>query len=285
MNIEKSKDLIEFINSEKNDRLNISHKIILNYFSKCCFKTIQELSEKLTHHNEKNNCILMGSKMFFYVFFIVLSYTNNLKLTMFLSERAILLYSEFIIMSNDKSISNDLNYIPNISDAVSFAYKKTIGPIKITDLNNIDCINSLKDVCNIIITIYNTLFVYNISIFKNIDIIDELIISGLYNIFSKINLTNRQYIHHFIIVNINKDVNLESNIVILKIIIDNFNKIINTNNNIDISITKKLFETIYTPLFKKYNFKINDIYNTKTLQLTNKVRTEIKQFKKLYDIC
>ena len=35
-------------------------------------------------------------------------------------------------------INIDLNYIPNISDAISFAYKKTIGPIKITDLNHLE---------------------------------------------------------------------------------------------------------------------------------------------------
>jgi hypothetical protein len=282
MNIEKSKDLIEFIKCEKVDKLTIPHKSILTYFSKCCFKTITELAEKFKDHDDKENCILMGSKMFFYVFFIVLVYSNNLKLTMFLSERAILLYSEFIIMSSDKNISNDLNYIPNISDAISFAYKKTIGPIKITDLTHLEKINSVKDVSNIIINLYNILFMYNFTIFKNINIIDDLIVSGLYNIFNKINQENREYIHQIIINNLNN--NIESNIVIIKIIIDNFNKIININNNIDIKITKILFETIYIPLFDNYTLKLDDIYNTKTLNLTHKLRMDIRRFKKLNGI-
>ena len=52
--------------------------------------------------------IVMGTQMFSHVFFVLLSYTNNLKLTIFLAERAILLYTEFIIMSNDKQVMKDV---------------------------------------------------------------------------------------------------------------------------------------------------------------------------------
>lgn len=285
MNIEKSQDLIKFINSEKIEKNNIGSKSVLTYFCKCCFKTITELSYKLGSHIDKNSCIVMGSKMFFYVFFIVLSYTNNLKLTMFLAERAILLYSEFIIMSNDISINNDLNYTPNISDALSFAYKKTIGPIQINDITNINILKGLKDVAFITINIYNNLYLYQNEIFKNISIIDDQIILSLYHIFNKLDTQNRDYIQNILLTYLNKDI--ETNLVIIKIIIDSFNKIVNINNNIDITITKKLFETIYIPLLNNADklYIIEDIRNIKNLQINIKLKANIRQFKKLYDIC
>ena len=75
--------------------------------------------------------IIMGAKMFSHVFFVLIGYTNNLKLTIFLAERAILLYTEFIIMSNDKQVMKDVCYQPTMTDPILFAYKKTTGPIPV----------------------------------------------------------------------------------------------------------------------------------------------------------
>ena len=70
--------------------------------------------------------ILLGSNMIFHIFWILINYTNNIKLTIFLIERAVLLFIEFIVMSRNKS-NTDLTFIPSIKDAINFAYKKTIG--------------------------------------------------------------------------------------------------------------------------------------------------------------
>ena len=64
--------------------------------------------------------------MIYYIFFILIFYTNNIKLTIFLLERSILFY-EFIIMSQDKKLIDQICFVPNINDALFFTYKKTIG--------------------------------------------------------------------------------------------------------------------------------------------------------------
>ena len=50
----------------------------------------------------------------FNVFWILLLYTNNLTLSIFLSERSILLFTEFVVLSTDPKVNKDLSYIPNI---------------------------------------------------------------------------------------------------------------------------------------------------------------------------
>mgnify|MGYP000660175228 FL=1 len=99
ISIEKNSDLLDFINSEKyTEDIDINKAYL--YFNTCCCKTLIELDKKLKNLNDRcmTEEIIMGAKMFSHVFFVLLSYTNNLKLTIFLAERAILLYTEFIIM-------------------------------------------------------------------------------------------------------------------------------------------------------------------------------------------
>ena len=69
--------------------------------------------------------------MVYYIFYVLIFYTNNIKLTLFLLERSILFYSEFIIMSQDKKLIDQICFLPNINDALFFTYKKTIGPIEL----------------------------------------------------------------------------------------------------------------------------------------------------------
>tara|TARA_B100001758_G_scaffold240634_2_gene246448 strand:- start:417 stop:1049 length:633 start_codon:yes stop_codon:yes gene_type:complete len=68
---------------------------------------------------------------------------------MFFSERAVLLYSEFIVMSRNPILNNDFNFTPSVNDALQFVYKKTIGPIK-PNVN--DCSNPEKNMLKCIFT-------------------------------------------------------------------------------------------------------------------------------------
>lgn len=104
------------------------NKVIL-FFTKCFKKTLSELNIKFENLANKNHAVQLGSNLMFNVFWIVLNYSNNLKLTIFFAERSILLFIEFILLSNDPKISRELCYIPNMSDALSFSYKKTIGSL------------------------------------------------------------------------------------------------------------------------------------------------------------
>ena len=127
-------ELIDFINQEKINK-KVNGKKTFNYFSKCIIKSIIELNNKFKKIENKTNSIISGINMIYNIFFILIFYSNNIKLTIFLVERAVMLYSEFIIMSKDTKIIDDICFIPNINDAVSFSYKKTIGPLNINKLN------------------------------------------------------------------------------------------------------------------------------------------------------
>ena len=87
---------------------------------------------------------IIGVNTFCHVFFVLLSYTNNLKLTIFLAERAVLLYTEFIIMSKEAEEESNLRYKPTNKDAMLFSYKKTIGPIKLSDISNNSTMRNIK---------------------------------------------------------------------------------------------------------------------------------------------
>ena len=127
-------ELIDFINQEKVNK-KINHKKVISYYNKCLVKTLVELDKKFNKLKNKTNSVISGINMIYNIFFILIFYTNNIKLTIFLVERSILLYSEFIIMSQDKSVIDEICFVPNITDAISFSYKKTIGPLKISNLN------------------------------------------------------------------------------------------------------------------------------------------------------
>ena len=127
-------ELIDFINQEKINK-KINHKKVVSYYNKCLVKTLVELDKKFSKLKNKTNSVISGINMIYNIFFILIFYTNNIKLTIFLVERSILLYSEFIIMSQDKSVIDEICFVPNITDAISFSYKKTIGPLKISNLN------------------------------------------------------------------------------------------------------------------------------------------------------
>ena len=132
---EKQIDLIEFINQEKNTK-KINNKTIFTYFNRCIIKSFIELHHKFHTITNKKHSVISGINMIYNIFFILILYSNNIKLTIFLVERSLLLYSEFIIMSQDKKIIDEICFIPNITDALSFSYKKTIGPLKINSINN-----------------------------------------------------------------------------------------------------------------------------------------------------
>lgn len=149
--IDQKKDLIEFINNEKL-KIPISNNDIVKfykYFYKLIIKSLFEIYSKIKDINnlDIDRVVINGMNMIHYIYSFILSYTNNIKLTMFFSERAILLYTEFIIMSRNPILNNDLNFIPSINDALQFVYKKTIGPIQVNNLNSNSNINLLNQIC------------------------------------------------------------------------------------------------------------------------------------------
>ena len=123
-------DIFSILNEGKNTNTP-DYKKIYSVYNTCCIKTILELKSKL---DKKINYIDMGISILFYLFFLIIRYTNNIVLCLKYSERAILLYTEFIIQSTEKKKSGDLIFSPSIGDAVAFSYAKTLGDLNITML-------------------------------------------------------------------------------------------------------------------------------------------------------
>ena len=145
MDIDTGIDLIQFIDNEKKPAKILKHKKAYIYFNTCLLKTMIELSGKFRENMiEVVDNTIIGVNTFCHVFFVLLSYTNNLKLTIFLAERAVLLYTEFIIMSKEAEEESNLRYKPTNKDAMLFSYKKTIGPIKLIDISNNSTMRNIK---------------------------------------------------------------------------------------------------------------------------------------------
>ena len=195
--MDKQIDLVEFINQEINSK-KLNNKKIFIYFNRCIIKSIIELHNKFNKINNKINSVISGINMIYNIYFIIILYSNNIKLTIFLVERSLLLYSEFIIMAQDKNIIDEICFIPNITDAVSFSYKKTIGPLKLNKINIKNC-NFIKDISlimkNIIIYAYSTnkndLSLYLTETNSTIENI-------LYSLFNKLDKPYHSYLIYYI---------------------------------------------------------------------------------------
>jgi len=135
---EKQDELLILIKEEKKKINDLDFDKVFKYYYKCHVKTIIDIYNKFKTFKDFDyfEALLLGTNLFHNVFWILISYSKNLKLTIFLSERAILLYTEFIIMSRDPKINNELYFVPSLIDALSFSYKKTIGPLKLNDISN-----------------------------------------------------------------------------------------------------------------------------------------------------
>ena len=225
-------ELIDFINQEKINK-KVNPKKILTYFNKCISNSLIEFDNKLDKVENKYNSIVSGINMIYNIFFIIIFYSNNIKLTIFLVERSILLYTEFIIMSQDKKIIDDICFIPTITDAISFSYKKTIGPLNINKLNIKYNYSYIKDISLIM---KNVLIHYYITK-NNINDMEEylnILELDLYNLFNKLDKANHifliKYINNILQENQDNQINIFNTIDIL---IKKLNKYfdINDNNN------------------------------------------------------
>jgi hypothetical protein len=268
-NIDFNIDLINFINQEKTEK-KIGLKKCFKYFNNCLIKSIIELNNKFINIKNKNENIIGGINMIYYIYFLLISYSNNIKLTIFLLERAILLYSEFIIMSQDKKIIDEICFVPNITDAVSFAYKKTIGPLKIQNINKFKKENYyVKDISWIIKNIFQQKFLVSnkIDISKNLTEINIILETNLFNIFEK-----THYDFHNILFDKLKDIlihyyneyNINYSVYKIKIFIEIIYLYIENNK-----FNNEILEYIYNEILNNTLDNISDYSNYKNYKNSN----------------
>ena len=283
MNIDNNTDLMLFINQEKIDTFKISSKKVYIYFYKCLQKTIVELDSKFLElkEAERRDCVVNGTKMFFYVFYSLLTYSNNLKLTIFLAERALLLYSEFIIMSRDKKVIDDYYYKPNLNDAITFAYKQTIGSLSLNELKTNIKLIPVRECSSVLVELYNKIYLTfnNTDLFNNyIEALNDNFVSSLLNAFNKlVNINDKHFLltKLFDIINTADENYLQNYILFLKVFIE-------TILTISGKITGKL-ELLYTYIYKPHYLLLNsetcEKYTTKSIYNFKKTKLylEIKQ--------
>lgn len=139
-------DIVVFINQERR-KSNINEiPKVYKLFLKIMNKSIFEIYNKIKNHKGLNlfYIIKCGTNLLWQVFWFIYIYSNNIKLTLFLSERSILLYIEFIFMSRNPIFNNELNFVPTIYDALQFSMKKTIGSLKLSTIKSIRLKNTIE---------------------------------------------------------------------------------------------------------------------------------------------
>lgn len=267
-------DILQFINQEKRKPNVNDINRIFKFFLKIMNKSSYEIYIKIKNVVDLNlNYIIKcGTDLIWHVFWIIYSYSFNIKLTMFLSERCILLFTEFILMSKNPILNNDLNFIPNINDALQFSIKKTIGPLKIPIIKSLkikEIIYQYKNlsfdykyltqnifetlICNYhkhiekdhqnyesFDLIENNLFTKNKDILDLLDNIINNYNKSILNI-NNLNLSQDQNVIYIIIKNsFNKDFNLNIKLCIFKIYLELYYDLGSKNYNFDIELFSNL---------------------------------------------
>jgi hypothetical protein len=103
----------------------------------------------------------------FHIFWIIYAYTNNWKLAMFMSERSQLLFNEYITMWKQFMENNDQTTL-NINDVKQFIYKKTIGPIPVSFIQN-NNILSIRHLSSYIKTFVEKIYINDFNNLENLN--------------------------------------------------------------------------------------------------------------------
>mgnify|MGYP006429785025 CR=1 FL=1 len=119
--------LIDFINKKILKKDNTEPKKIFFLLTKCLKKSLLETYEQQMEINLTINC----SNLVFSIFWLIYNYSLNPKLTMFITERSIILYNEYLNISRTYGTENT-----NLKDVKHFIINKTIGPIQFSSINS-----------------------------------------------------------------------------------------------------------------------------------------------------
>ncbi len=175
----KETDLLQFINQKKQDHVDVSEKKIINNYCKVITNAVIKCYEKISIGKFCLICLDTINNLFWILFL----YSKNLKLTMFLCDRAILLFNEYIIMTKSNFHGPNEKEQIHLTDVKSFVYKKTIGPLTLSSFKFNKKISRLQNICEIFRNLYTHFTIYFMK--KNIDT-GELSVSGLNQILEEI---------------------------------------------------------------------------------------------------
>ena len=139
--ISKEAELTEFINSKRNSPKKLVIKEVLVNYAKILKDTILITYRKFENPIWSNEAVTIIS----HIFWQSIYYSFNIRLAMFLSDRAIMLFNEYIEIIKS-TYTNEYEISINKTDIKLYIYKRTIGPIRVININNTNTsiINHLK---------------------------------------------------------------------------------------------------------------------------------------------
>jgi len=208
-------ELYNFIHNKcLND--NIDPKLSVFYSSLATIKSLTyTLKNSQVEHNKKIVLSIACQQITEIVYWSILTYTNNTKLAMFMVERAILLFNEYINVSSIYNIDST-----NLYDVKQFIIKKTISPIKLVktvlkenlysfytmwnrfnvnlftsianfnQIDNVDCYDILESISSVLLNVsfklYNKGLLYLIN--QELIFIEKNVVDN--NISSIVSITN-----------------------------------------------------------------------------------------------
>ena len=130
MSFVKENELADFIESKRSIVRKLVIKDVLVNYAKILKDTILTTYKRFYNATWTFEAITIIT----HVFWQVIHYSYNIKLAMFLSDRALILFNEYIDLAK-LTYSNNNDFNINRTDIKIFIYKRTIGPIKIKNIN------------------------------------------------------------------------------------------------------------------------------------------------------
>ena len=129
--ISNKENLVEFIRQESLTTQPQSSKIIIETYACALWKGFFDMKHKLFKLKDLDylNAVDMGLLLIDNIFWIIYNYSSNLQLTLFLTERGRLLYTEFLHMSRTHKLMQEIHAFPSINDGFQFAVEKSIGAL------------------------------------------------------------------------------------------------------------------------------------------------------------
>jgi hypothetical protein len=130
MSFVKENELADFIESKRSIIQKLVIKDVLVNYTKILKDTILKTYKRFNNPTWTFEAIAIIT----HVFWQVIYYSYNIKLAMFLSDRALILFNEYIDLAK-LTYSNNTDFNINRTDIKIFIYKRTIGPIKIQNVH------------------------------------------------------------------------------------------------------------------------------------------------------
>ncbi len=282
-----NQDMLDFINSKVEKPSKLQFSKVYQFFIKIIIKSMLSSIEKL----ENTEYSLICCDIVFNIFWTLLNYTRNIKLTMFLCDRSIDLFNEYmemIIAALNNNILSENKIKIKTTDIKLFIYNKTIGALVFNKKNQQKTSFKnkfilVKDACmlmqiyirTIFIIYYNTKNLYKAEDLPNHNVENSIIEEMLENTYDRI--SNLVYVLY--------NNNLEQ---LVETIINNEINILNYSKNSTQKIIPKSINKVHLKLLvlsnlikkkkKSWIFDNINLFNQKTNVITDEKFYKKREF-------